>query len=316
VPEQSGVFDISYIESLRAALVRFRGKSEEVSAAADQQISQSLDWLSQRARYWRAEVARRQSLVEEAQARLRSCQDSGSYDPRTGTYLPPDCRAFEVALLEARTYCQQAVAEHENVQRWGKLVQQQVDAFYAQARRLKAFLSSELPSATTLLSNSTDALAAYAAVQAAVPLASQVASDGSAPPQGDLAGLVGPSHDIQDVPLNDIDLSDSYLKSDADYKKVAREEMVLGLKRLEEVVRPAVLKGADADYFYALDEAQGLDPAHGYHNLYLVFYSNNSCIKLERVGDKYHVNNGYHRLAVARELGLTTIPAQVVTAPH
>ena len=49
----------------------------------------------------------------------------------------------------------------------------------------------------------------------------------------------------------------------------------------------------------------------GYHNIYRVFYGDEA-IALEKMGNGYRVLNGYHRLTVAKELGLTTIPARVV----
>jgi hypothetical protein len=37
-------------------------------------------------------------------------------------------------------------------------------------------------------------------------------------------------------------------------------------------------------------------------------------IRLTKIGDKCTVENGYHRLTVAKELGLHSIPASVVEA--
>jgi hypothetical protein len=116
---------------------------------------------------------------------------------------------------------------------------------------------------------------------------------------------------IRDVPLAQVDLRDSPVHDTSDFHKVSREEMVEGFRKLEEEVRPAVERGATGDYFSQLDKEQGLDYEHGYRRVYDAFYGD-SCIRLEKVGDSYAVVNGYHRLAVARELGLKTVPAQVI----
>jgi hypothetical protein len=116
---------------------------------------------------------------------------------------------------------------------------------------------------------------------------------------------------IQDVPVDQVDLSDSPVKDTDDFHKVSREEMVEGFRKLEEEVRPAVAEGANGDHFSRLDQERGLDYEHGYRRVYDAFYGN-SAIRLEKAGDDYNVINGYHRLAVARELGLSTVPARVI----
>jgi hypothetical protein len=106
---------------------------------------------------------------------------------------------------------------------------------------------------------------------------------------------------IQEVPVDEINLSDSPVHDENDFKKVAHDDMVEGFRKLEEEVRPAVEKGADGDYFSKLDEERGLDYEHGYRRVYDAFYGNDA-IRLNKDGATYSVVNGYHRLAVAKEL--------------
>jgi len=115
---------------------------------------------------------------------------------------------------------------------------------------------------------------------------------------------------IQDVPVNQVDLSDSPVNGDEDFRKVSREEMVEGFSKLESEIRPAVTNGAEGDYFTKLDQERGLDYEHGYKRVYDAFYGDTS-IKLDKINDNYTVVNGYHRLAVAKELGLATVTARV-----
>lgn len=116
---------------------------------------------------------------------------------------------------------------------------------------------------------------------------------------------------IQDVLLDRVNLRDSHVQSEEDFKKVSKAEMLEGFEKLQSVVRPAVEKGANADYFSQMDEERGLDYPNGYRKIYDAFYGNDA-IRLDKVGDTYTVTNGYHRLAVAKELGLETIPARVI----
>lgn len=57
----------------------------------------------------------------------------------------------------------------------------------------------------------------------------------------------------------------------------------------------------------------GLDSGHGCRNIYEIFYGDSDCISLERAGDKYYVLNSNHGLAAAKEPGLMSIRARVVS---
>ena len=116
---------------------------------------------------------------------------------------------------------------------------------------------------------------------------------------------------MHDVPLESIDVSDSSVHSESGFQKVSHEEMVRGFQDLEREVRPAVEQGADGEHFRSLDEQHGLDYQHGCHKVYEAFYGSDA-IRLNKVGDSYEVVNGYHRLYVAEELGLDTVPARVI----
>ncbi|MBK6430614.1 ParB/RepB/Spo0J family partition protein [Candidatus Amarolinea dominans] len=121
--------------------------------------------------------------------------------------------------------------------------------------------------------------------------------------------------DIRDIPLNMIDLSDSPVRDEADYHKVSKAEMVAGFAKLTQV-RRWISQGATDQWLYdAAQEARegGTTEAQSHYNIYRVFYGDNAIV-LERVGDRYRVLNGYHRLAVAQELGWTTIPAKVINS--
>ena len=116
---------------------------------------------------------------------------------------------------------------------------------------------------------------------------------------------------IVDVEIDKINLTDSWVHSTSDFHKVSYEEMRQGLEDLQKVVHPAVDQGATGDDFGQIDQANSRDYSHGYQRIYDAFYGEGS-IRLTRVGDKYEVTNGYHRLFVAKEMGMKTIPARVI----
>jgi hypothetical protein len=116
---------------------------------------------------------------------------------------------------------------------------------------------------------------------------------------------------IQDVPVDKIDDSDTYVNSTDDFHKVSHEEMVRGFNTLQSDVRPAVEKGADVEHFRKLDQQRGLEYENGTQRVYEAFYGKDA-VRLDKVGDRYLATNGFHRIYVAKELGLATIPARVI----
>lgn len=116
---------------------------------------------------------------------------------------------------------------------------------------------------------------------------------------------------IQEVPVNQIDTSDmTHVNTPDDFNKVSYEEMKDGFHKLDTVVRPEVEKGTTGDTFYELDKKQNLDYANGYQRVYDAFYGGDA-IQLEKDGDDYQVINGAHRLYVAEQLGVRSVPAHV-----
>lgn len=309
---QANVFAIHALDELRGALGRFAGEAQQVLGASAQEIRRVQDWLAERQAHWQREVRRRQEILHQAQAALRHCQSQVYYDPQTGRSYQPDCSAFEAQVVRARVYLAEAEAELQNVMRWARLVQQAVVDYERQAQRLGGMLTVDLPKATALLGRSATILQSYTSMSSAASSAGMVTTPaapftGQATTAGDWV-----EHGIQDVPLDQIDLSDSHVKGPEDYRKVSHDEMRAGVQRLEEVVRPAVRDGADGGTFSQMDAQQGLDYAHGYRKVYDAFYGTIDPIRLERVGDVYQVIGGYHRLLVAREMRLTSIPASVI----
>lgn len=116
---------------------------------------------------------------------------------------------------------------------------------------------------------------------------------------------------IVDVPVEKINVSDSQVNDSTDFHKVSEEEMLLGFEKLQNEIHPAVKDGARGDDFSELDRRLGLDYEHGYRRVYDAFYGNEP-IRLEKDGNEFSVVNGYHRLSVAKKLGIESIPASVI----
>lgn len=309
---QANVGAISALDELRTAWVRFGAEAQDSLHAILQDIHRAQNWLADRHAHWHREVRIHQETLRQAQAALNYCQSQIYYDPQTGRSIRPDCSAFETRVIRARTTLAATEAELENVRRWLQRVQQAVTDYERRAQHLTGRLTNDVPQAVALLNRSTTILQSYATMSlsgegAELPLPSMPQVH-----QTVTGGQAVVSH-IQDVPLDLINLDDTYVQSAADFHKVPYEEMRAGVCQLVEVVRPAVQAGANGDYFSQLDEQHDLDYVRGYRKIYDAFYGTTDPIRLEKSHDRYQVIGGYHRLLVAKELGLHSIPAHVIT---
>lgn len=309
------VRSVQALDDLKDVTSRFEVEAQETLRAAEQEIQRTEAWLRERLAHWRGEVQRRQEELRMAEAALTRCRSFAYRDPRTGTYHTPPCITEQQAVNQARIRLQEAQRELSNVQTWAQIVGQAATDYRDQVVQLSRTLSAVFPSAKAFLGNKITELKAYLqqaspigiSTTSSIPPSSQQAITGAYPTA--MGGWVDTG--IQMVSIDQINLSDSPVANTGDFHKVSAQEMVEGFRKLQDRVAPAVAHGADADYFSQLDATQGLDYAHGYRRIYDAFYGQGA-IRLDKIGDRYQVINGYHRLFLARQLGIKTLPAQVI----
>lgn len=90
----------------------------------------------------------------------------------------------------------------------------------------------------------------------------------------------------------------------------------LHTQQLNEVVLPWVRAGAVGDDFKALDQQLGRTHpdglnSNGYHETYQLFYGNQPIIVGKGADGTLDVEGGRHRIYMAKELGLTSIPVHI-----
>lgn len=320
---------IDALEELQTSLVRYADQAQATLAAIAREVQRTLDWLEERQRHWRGEVQRRQEEVRLTLAAYQRCLSSGDRDH------PPSCGREELAFLDARRRLAQAEAEERMATQARLAVQAETEIYARDANRLHVTLQTETVKSIEVLRSKVTVLRAYASggitaggvlagalalgagvvIGAAMRRAGEDGSAGAGVPDSPTRELTLQERhpDIRDILLNMIDLDDSPVRDEADYHKVSKAEMVAGFEKLTQV-RRWISQGATDQWLYdAAQEARegGTTEAQSHYNIYKVFYGDNA-IALERVGDRYRVLNGYHRLAVAQELGWTTIPARLV----
>lgn len=115
------------------------------------------------------------------------------------------------------------------------------------------------------------------------------------------------------VSLAQIDTADSAVTGPESFTKgYSAEDLSWAFHALDEVVLPAMSRGLGADYFQSRDHAEGRIGTRSYSDTYSGFFGADSPIKLEARGDgSYTIANGYHRVWVARRLGLDAVPARL-----
>jgi len=97
-----------------------------------------------------------------------------------------------------------------------------------------------------------------------------------------------------------------------DFKKISETKMRRGIEQWIEM-KPVIEsgEGASSDYWANIDNEKGLSFVDGYQQVYEAFYGQD-CIRIDKVGDTYDIINGRHRIWLAKRMGITELPMQIV----
>lgn len=135
--------------------------------------------------------------------------------------------------------------------------------------------------------------------------------EASSPPGGPPAPGDWVDRGIQDVPVADLPEPEG-VEDASDFEKVSPEKMQVGLTRLQEM-KPVIDsgEGANTDYWREFDRQRGLAYPDGYQKVYESFYGQDA-IRLDKDGDQYDIINGRHRIFMAKQMGIGTVPARVI----
>lgn len=105
------------------------------------------------------------------------------------------------------------------------------------------------------------------------------------------------------------------IEGSRDFQKLSMEEMELGLNRLQEIQTTIDRgEGHNSEHWAEVDRQKGIDFENGYQNIYEVFYSDQSKIKnirVNKLGETYQIENGRHRIWLAKRMGFKTLPMRV-----
>lgn len=142
--------DLQTLADLQSALARFADGTREGLQAAEAEIRRTQEWLQERVGHWQRQVEEARRAVARAEADLRRCEASGYYD-RDGRYYPPDCRAEMRALAQAQAHLRECEDNLRTAQAWRSRVQQAVNEYQREARRLDEIAGGHTEKARSFL---------------------------------------------------------------------------------------------------------------------------------------------------------------------
>jgi len=119
--------------------------------------------------------------------------------------------------------------------------------------------------------------------------------------------------ELTEVPLCDLDYGNNPLVGEFGKGGASKTDYRWATETWETVVRPGVRRGMSRGDFVARDAEHGAQPFRRTADVYDLFLGNSDCIVLSRTrAGNLDIVNGRHRVAVARELGITHLPARIV----
>jgi len=130
----------------------------------------------------------------------------------------------------------------------------------------------------------------------------------SGPPSGGVLPA-----ELTEVPLHDLDYDNNPLVGEFGKGGASKGDYRWAAETWDTVVRPGVGRGMSRDDFVARDAERGAPPFRRTADVHDLFLGNSDRIVLSRTAaGKLDIVNGRHRIAVARESGITHLPARIV----
>jgi hypothetical protein len=298
---------VDALERLKAALQTFDAKAGETLWSVGYEIQRVEAWLEEQKRLVKHKLVRYEKAQEDANIALQRCYKTRKRES--------DCAEYEQRYKATLRAAEQTREELGKIWKFEAQVKQAIADYQRQAARLSTLLQSTISPASDKLARKISALHNYSSTSTSHSSSVHTTSARSSTNQPESNNTGNDEgygeYGYQNVQLDQIDLRDSHVHSTDDFSKVSYDEMQEGLRKLNEVVRPAVEQGSGPEYFSQLDEQMGLNYSSGYRNIYDAFYGNQSPIKLVQSGNGYVVDNGYHRLFAAKQMGIESLPAKI-----
>lgn len=298
----------------RGAMVPRRADAER---QAVDELGRDLRLYTERAALARASIERTMRRIEtEAQAAIdRARGELGRAVERLQS-----CRRHEGASCSSEAAEVERARQHlQNMYTVAAEIRQ-LDIDHSNAAlRYRSALESLEQAAQQQLQRAGSALDTYLAQNATrasdaerTSLGGQGATDGRSQSPDALHQPPGFPSDIFMVPLSLIDDDDSQVRGPADFGKgYTPADLEWAHEAFVRIIMPGVVSGQTYDDFQARDAREGRIGTRSYADTYSGFFDESEAIRLSAAGQRFSVDNGYHRIWVARQMGIDMIPAKV-----
>lgn len=297
----------SNLLAIRQALTSFSSATSDTIAGVESAVSQALSSFQN-------EIRNRERIVEEfrawherAQYELDSCLSQQDDDGE------PDCSSYDQQVQNAREAYDTAQKELERAKSIMCKLESNVENYRQHKLKVNYLILDKVSAAKAFLSQKATEVEDYDRVSiynsSAGGNASGIAD--SSIPSGNKP--IVPSGEQGIVYVNVSDLPDpDDIKDDSDFSKTSMSRMKDGFRKLQKMMpRIQSNEGSKGEYWFSKDQKLGLSYEQGYQRVYDAFYGSEP-IRLEKRGDNYSIINGRHRIMVAKQMGIKTIPASVV----
>ncbi|MFI7000825.1 hypothetical protein [Nocardia sp. NPDC050175] len=258
------------------------------------------------------ETSQRRRVLRQAEQAYAACcriEDADCSGPKRE--LDRAVRALDAARRAQRMFTQATV---EYTAACGRFAQVRV-SLTMESKQLLHDIAHDLDAYNSASSAAGPVHAASAPSRPAGP----AGPGGAARVQTDIPPLVTPAGfpaGFAMVPLASIDTSRGNVTGPESFKSdVSPADLEWGLEAFNSVIVNALRLGKGIDYLRDRDANEERYGAHSYADTYTWFFGENEALQVGRRADgTFEVHNGYHRIWVARRMGLTDIPARVVDA--
>lgn len=116
-------------------------------------------------------------------------------------------------------------------------------------------------------------------------------------------------HGIIDVPVTELPIPENVDNPDDFDHHISWEDAKSATEQLPQI-QEETKNGKGRDDFHLEDQQNGLDYSQGKERIYDLYYGSDPVV-LDKIGDKYDIVSGRHRVYAAKTLGLESIPARV-----
>ena len=156
MPPRAHVTSVEAIESFKASLIIYLSKARPALEEVSADVLRTRLWLENDQRiYWENQVRLRTRQVEEAQAALFSA---------TLSSLRQATAADHLAVHKAKRAREDAVTKLRLLKQWNRQFDSRVEPLVKQMEKLHTVLSNDMVQALAYLTQTVNALAAYAGI--------------------------------------------------------------------------------------------------------------------------------------------------------